>query len=59
MSGEKKMTEEKKITEEKKLYEEKKVADLSSLGFMSLWQQRIQRKCNTSGVTKALVSYRH
>jgi hypothetical protein len=44
MSEEKKMTEEKKITKEKKLYEEKKVANLLLLGFMSLWQKRIQRK---------------
>jgi hypothetical protein len=41
---EEKMTEEKKISEEKKLYEEKKLRILLSLGFMSLWQKRIQRK---------------
>jgi hypothetical protein len=43
MSEEKKMNEE-KINEEEKLYEEKKVVDPSIAGFMSLWQERIQKK---------------
>jgi hypothetical protein len=44
MTEEKNMTEEKKITEEKKLYERRKLRILLLLGFMSLWQRRIQRK---------------